>query len=105
MNNNIINIMALAVAVNNKDAAGITSVIEKLNGVELSISEKESLRLYEDTLINISVENKDIQTFKKDWFDYFSANMPELSQKLNDGGALTDEDKETLSNALTKFKG
>ena len=48
---------------------------------------------------------KDIETFKRDWFDYFNANMPDLVAKLNDGGALAAEDKEALSKALEKFRG
>jgi len=51
------------------------------------------------------VDSKDIQNFKKDWFDYFNANLSDLAQRLNKGGGLTDEDKEALKNALSKFKG
>ncbi len=51
------------------------------------------------------VDNKEIPNFKKGWFEYFDANMPELIQKLNSGEALSDEDKEALKNAITKFKG
>jgi len=30
--------------------------------------------------------------------------MPELAQKLNDGNALSDEDKEQLKNKFIEFK-
>ena len=50
------------------------------------------------------VDNKDIQDFKKQWFEYFGANMSELSEKLNQGAALDDNDKENLRKNLKNFK-
>ncbi len=49
-------------------------------------------------------EVDNIVAFKKDWFEYFDANLSELAKKLNDGAALADEDKETLKNALENLK-
>ena len=63
MNSNLINIMSLAVAINNKDLQAVTDAINSLTDKQLSISEKESLRLYEDTLINLSIENEDMLSF------------------------------------------
>ena len=50
------------------------------------------------------IENKNISQFKKDWFDYYSANMPQLIERLNNGEALTDDDKKDLSKNLDSFK-
>ena len=50
------------------------------------------------------VENKDIQDFKNQWFEYFVSNLKELEEKLNNGAALDDNDKENLKNHLKKFK-
>ena len=50
------------------------------------------------------VDNKDIQDFKNQWFEYFVSNMQELEEKLNNGAALDDNDKENLKNQLKKFK-
>ena len=50
------------------------------------------------------VDNKDIQDFKNQWFEYFASNMQELEEKLNNGAALDDNDKENLKNQLKKFK-
>ena len=48
--------------------------------------------------------NKNIQKFKKEWFEYFDANMSDLAQRLNDGAALSDEDKKALKENLETFK-
>ena len=49
------------------------------------------------------VKNTDIQEFKKQWFAYFSSNMPELEAKLNSGDKLSDEDKNELNDSLKNF--
>ena len=50
------------------------------------------------------VENKDIQEFKKQFFEYFSSNCTELEKKLNEGAKLEDKDKEELTNHIKNFK-
>lgn len=81
----------------------LTEVLKQPQYQPLSVAEQISILFAANEGILDDVDN--IASFKKDWFDYFNANMPDLAQKLNEGGALTDEDKEALKNALTKFKG
>lgn len=81
----------------------LTEVLKQPQYKPLSVAEQISILFAANE--GLLDEVNDIVTFKKDWFDYFNANMPDLVQKLNDGGALADEDKEALKNALTKFKG
>ena len=50
------------------------------------------------------IENSKIQKFKKDLFVWFDANMSELSERLNAGDALSDDDKKALKDALESFK-
>ena len=50
------------------------------------------------------VENKDIQEFKKQFFEYFSANCSELEAKLNQGAKLEDNDENDLINHIKNFK-
>ena len=50
------------------------------------------------------VENKDIQEFKKQFFEYFSSNCKELEEKLNQGAKLEDADKEELIKHIKNFK-
>lgn len=83
----------------------LTEVLKQPQYQPLSVAEQVSILFAANEGILDDVENKNIITFKKDWFDYFNANMPELAKGLNDGAALSDEDKEALKNALLKFKG
>lgn len=83
----------------------LTDVLKQPQYQPLSVAEQVSILFAADEGLLDEVESKDIQIFKKDWFDYFSANMPDLAKRLNAGEGLSDEDKETLRNALTKFKG
>lgn len=83
----------------------LTEVLKQPQYQPLSVAEQVSILFAANEGLLDEVDNKKIITFKKEWFDYYNANMPELVKKLNEGGALTDEDKEALKNALTKFKG
>lgn len=83
----------------------LTEILKQPQYQPLSVAEQVSILFAANEGLLDEVENKDIIAFKKDWFDYFDANMPELVKKLNDGGALSDEDKEALKNALIKFNG
>ena len=70
----------------------------------LSVSEQVTILFAGNEGFLDDVENKDIQEFKKQWFEYFGANMNDLSEKLNQGAALDDNDKETLRKNLKNFK-
>lgn len=50
------------------------------------------------------IDNKNIQEFKKQFFEYFDANCQELIEKLNNGAKLEDSDKEFLINHIKTFK-
>lgn len=83
----------------------LSEVLKQPQYQPLSVAEQVSILFAANEGLLDEVENKDISVFEKDWFDYFNANLASLAQKLNDGAALADEDKETLRNAFTKFKG
>lgn len=83
----------------------LTEVLKQPQYQPLSVAQQVSILFAANEGLLDEVDNKDIQIFKRDWFDYFNANLSTLAQKLNEGGALTDEDKESLKNALLKFKG
>jgi len=83
----------------------LTEILKQPQYQPLNVAEQVSILFAANEGLLDEVENKDILAFKKDWFEYYSANMPELMKKLNDGGALADEDKEALRSAFTKFKG
>lgn len=83
----------------------LTEVLKQPQYQPLSVAEQVSILFAANEGLLDDIDNKNILNFKKDWFDYYNANLPELVQKLNDGGALTDEDKETLKTTIEKFKG
>lgn len=70
----------------------------------LSVSEQVTILFAGNEGYLDDVDNKDIQDFKKQWFEYFGANMSKLSEKLNQGAALDDNDKENLRKNLKNFK-
>ena len=49
------------------------------------------------------VDNKDINSYKTGWFEYFEANLPEMGKALNDGAKLSDEDMATLRAKLEEY--
>lgn len=81
----------------------LTEVLKQPQYKPLSVAEQISILFAANEGLLDEVDN--IVNFKKDWFDYFNANMSDLAKRLNDGGALADEDKEALKTALEKFKG
>lgn len=83
----------------------LTEVLKQPQYQPLSVAEQISILFAANEGLLDDVDGKDIINFKKGWFDYFNANLSELVKKLNDGGSLTDEDKETLKNSIIKFKG
>ena len=50
------------------------------------------------------VENKNIQSFKKQFFEYFEAQMSDLVKRLNEGSKLEDTDKTALIECTKTFK-
>lgn len=50
------------------------------------------------------VENKDIQEFKKQFFEYFDSNCSNLIDRLNAGAKLEEEDKKELIKHIENFK-
>lgn len=83
----------------------LTEVLKQPQYQPLSVAEQISILFAANEGLLDDVDGKDIINFKKDWFDYFNANLAELVKKLNDGDSLTDDDKETLKNSIIKFKG
>lgn len=83
----------------------LTDVLKQPQYQPLSVAEQISILFAANEGLLDEVESKDIQMFKKDWFDYFNANLSELAGRLNAGEGLSDEDKKALTDALTKFKG
>lgn len=83
----------------------LTEVLKQPQYQPLSVAQQVSILFAVNEGFMDDVDNKNIADFKKDWFEYFGANLSDLAQRLNAGDALSDEDKEALKNAILKFKG
>ena len=82
----------------------LTEVLKQLQYKPLSVAEQISILFAADEGILDDIENSKIQKFKKDWFIYFEVNLKDLSDRLNAGEALSDDDKKVLKEALESFK-
>ena len=70
----------------------------------LSVAEQVSILFAANEGLLDDIENSRIKDFKDGWFNYFDANMHELSEKLDKGYKLSDDDKVALTNEINKYK-
>lgn len=82
----------------------LTEVLKQPQYNPLSVSEQVTILFAANEGILDDVENSKIPEFKKQWFEFFAANMSDLQKSLNDGNALTDEEKTALKEKLIEFK-
>ena len=82
----------------------LTEVLKQPQYSPLSVAEQVSILFAANEGFLDEVEDTDIAKFKKEWFVYFNANYKDLTDRLNAGSALSDEDKKALSDGLTAFK-
>ena len=82
----------------------LTQILIQPQYQPLSVAEQVTILFAGNEGYVDDVENKHIQSFKFQWFEYFKQNCPKLEQKLNEGDKLEDTDKEELKKHLTKFK-
>ena len=82
----------------------LTEVLKQPQYSPLSVAQQVSILFAANEGLLDDVENSKIKDFKLGWFDYFDSNMTELSQKLNDGDKLSDEDKTLLTEKLNHYK-
>lgn len=82
----------------------LTEVLKQPQYAPLSVAEQVTILYAANEGLLDDIDNSKIQKFKKEWFIYLSANYSELSDRLNAGSALSDEDKEALNKGLKAFK-
>ena len=81
----------------------LTEVLKQPQYKPLSVAKQVSILFAANEGYLDNVDNKLIAKYKKAWFDYFEANMPELVKNLNSGAKLSDEDKDNLKKNLDEF--
>ena len=82
----------------------LSEVLKQPQYSPLSVAEQISILFAANEGILDDIENIKIKEFKQGWFDYFAANMKDLSDKLNDGAKLSDEDMDALRDKLKNYK-
>ncbi len=82
----------------------LTEVLKQPQYKPLSVSQQVSILFAANEGFLDDVENKEIPKFKEAWFEYFEANLPEMSKRLNEGGALSDEDRAELKKSIENFR-
>lgn len=82
----------------------LTEVLKQPQYSPLSVAEQVSVLFAANEGYLDDIDNKRVPEFKKKWFEYFGANLEELSNKLNNREALSDEDKTLLRKHIEKFK-
>lgn len=82
----------------------LTEVLKQPQYKPLSVAEQVSILFAVNEGYMDDIDTKNIQKFKTGWFEYFNVNMLELSQRLNEGSALSDDDKASLIKSIDTFK-
>ena len=83
----------------------LTEVLKQPQYKPLSVAEQVSILFAANEGLLDDVNNSDIPRFKSDWCNHLNSNLKSLCDNLNDGSALSDEDKKELKAELEKFKG
>ena len=82
----------------------LTEVLKQPQYLPLSVAEQVSILFAANEGLLDDIKTSDISRFKKEWFAHLAANHKALSDNLNDGSALSDDDKKELKDALEKFR-
>lgn len=82
----------------------LTEVLKQPQYNPLSVAEQVSILFAANEGLLDDIPNTDIGRFKREWFMHLNANLKSLSDNLNDGSALSDEDKKELKTSIEEFK-
>ena len=82
----------------------LTEILKQPQYKPLSVAEQVSILFAANEGLLDDVPNSDISRFKQEWFAHLAENLKALSDNLNDGSALSDEDKSELRSEIEKFK-
>ena len=82
----------------------LTEVLKQPQYVPLSVAEQVCVLFAANEGLLDDVPNTEIGRFKKDLSAYLAGNLKDLMARLNEGSALSDEDKTALKDAINTFK-
>ena len=81
----------------------LTEVLKQPQYKQLSVAQQVTILFAANEGFLDDIDNKNINDYKNGWFEYFEANMPELSKRLNEGAKLSEEDIEALKVQLETY--
>ncbi len=81
----------------------LTEVLKQPQYKPLSVAQQVTILFAANEGFLDEVDNKKINEYKSGWFEYFEANLPEMSKSLNEGSKLSDEDITTLRSKLEEY--
>ena len=81
----------------------LTEVLKQPQYKPLSVAQQVTILFAANEGFLDDIDNKNINDYKNGWFEYFEANMPELSKRLNEGTKLSEEDIEALKVQLETY--
>ena len=81
----------------------LTEVLKQPQYKPLSVAQQVTILFAANEGFLDDIDNKNINDYKNGWFEYFEANMPELSKRLNEGAKLSEEDIESLKVQLETY--
>ena len=82
----------------------LTEVLKQPQYKPLSVAEQVSILFAANEGLLDDIPTSDISRFKDEWFIHLANNLKALSDNLNDGSALSDEDKKELTEEIQKFR-
>ena len=82
----------------------LVEVLKQPQYKPLSVAQQVSILFAVNNGVLDEVDNKLIADFKRQWLEYFSANLPDLENTMNEGNKLSEEQEKTLKEALVKFR-
>lgn len=82
----------------------LTEVLKQPQYQPLSVAEQVSILFAANEGLLDDIPTSDIGRFKKEWFIHLANNLKALSDNLNDGSALSDDDKKGLIEEIQKFR-
>ena len=81
----------------------LTEVLKQPQYKPLSVAQQVTILFAANEGYLDEIDDKDIMSYKIGWFEYFEANLPEMSKALNEGAKLSDEDMAVLKAKLEEY--
>ena len=81
----------------------LTEVLKQPQYKPLSVAQQVTILFAANEGFLDEIDNKDVTSYKNGWFEYFEANLPELSKALNEGAKLSEDDIKLLKEKLEDY--